>query len=147
VAPWLLVIIAALIGAMWNGAVGLLLGATAGVLISILVGAFVRKAQGGVLPRKVRRELIVNLQRNFPDTVGEAFPGLEGDALFAAMADAIEQVGRRAVTFAPSNSDIWTAPVIGQTLNTVIEEEKVPEMQAFYLAMAQQIARDWYAPR
>ncbi len=145
-APWILIGIAALVGAGLNGGAGLFAGALVGLAINVVLGFFVRKAQGGLLPRKVRRELIVNLLRNFPDTVNEAFPGLHGDQLFDAMTQAIERVGRRAISFAPSNSDVWSAPVVAQALKATIDEEQRLEMQAFYLAMSQQIARDWYAP-
>ena len=146
-APWILIGIAALVGVVLRGGVGLVLGALVGVLITVVVGFFVRRAQGGLLPRKVRRELIVNLLKNFPDSVKGAFPGLQGDQLFAAMTEAVENVGRRAVSLAPSNSDIWSAPVMAQALKSIMDDQDQPlEMRVFYLAMSQQIARDWYAP-
>lgn len=73
-APWVVIGIAALVGAALKGPAGFLAGAFVGVAINVVLGLFVRKAQGGLLPRKVRRELIVNLPKNFPDTVNEAFP-------------------------------------------------------------------------
>ena len=145
-APWVLIGIAALIGTVWKGGTGFVAGALAGVAINLVLGFFVRKAQGGLLPRKVRRELIVNILRNFPDTVTGAFPGLQGDQLFDAMTKTIENVGRRAISFAPSNSDVWSAPVVAQALRAIMDEEDVLEMKTFYLAMSQQIARDWYTP-
>lgn len=60
------------------------------------------------------------------------------------MSQTIEKVGRRAVSFAPSNSDVWSAPVIAQALRATMNEEPRLEMQAFYSVMSQQIARDWY---
>ncbi len=90
---------------------------------STLCGFFVQEAQGGLLPRKVRRELIVNLLKNFADTVNEAFPGPLGEQLFDGMTQTIEKVGRRAVSFAPSRSDVWSAPVIAQALSAIANED------------------------
>ena len=143
-APWVVIGIAALVGAALKGPAGFLAGALVGVAINVVLGFLVRTTQGGLLPRRVRRELIVNLLKNFPDTVNEAFPGLLGERLFEAMTQAIEKVGRRSVSFAPSNSDVWSAPVIAQALSAIMNEEPRLEMRAFYSAMSQQIARDWY---
>lgn len=145
-APLVLIGIAALVGAALKGGPGFVAGALFGVVINVILGFFVRKAQGGLLPERVRRELIVNLLSNFTDTVTAAFPGLQGDQLFDAMTQAIEKVGRRAVSFAPSNSDVWSAPVVAHALKSIIDEEPRVEMQALYSAMTEQIARDWYTP-
>jgi hypothetical protein len=37
-------------------------GALVGVGLNVVIGFFVRKAQGGLLPRHLRRQLIVNLK-------------------------------------------------------------------------------------
>ncbi len=146
-APWVLVGLAALVGLAVRGAAGLLVGAVVGIALASILGFFVRKAQGGLLPSKVRRELIVNLLTGWPNVISEAFPGLEGDALFKAIEQVIEGVARRAVSLAPSNSEVWSAPVVARALEAAAAEEPSQEMKAFYFVVSQEIARGWYGPQ
>ena len=110
----------------------------------MLISFVVRRFQGGLVPRKARRELVVNLLSQHPDPVANAFPGLVGDELFHAIEQRIEVVGRKAVSIAPSNADVWTGPVVAQAVAALIEEEHDQHMQDFYRCLLMRIAQDWY---
>jgi hypothetical protein len=115
-----------------------------GIILTVLIGAIVRSVQGGTLPRKVRRGLIVNLIAKYPDVVGAAFPGLEGDALFKRLETVIEGIGNRSVQHAPSNSVVWTESVVTTAIAELLQEAPTHQMKDLYRVILEQIRTDWY---
>lgn len=144
-APFAVIAIGALIGLAAAGLPGLLLGAVAGFLVTLVISLVVRTAQGGALPRKVRRTLAVNMLTNHREAVRLALPGLQGDALLHRIEELVEEIGRHSVRHAPTPGEVWTETAVTLGLADMISLAPTDELRQLYRCMLEQIRRDWYS--
>lgn len=133
------------VGAAVGGGSGGIAALLAGVAFNLALGWLVRRAQGGFLPRRVRRDLVIRLIQQHADVVRAAF-AVDGNDLLVAVDAALEVVAREAVRISPNSSVIWSAPVMIQALGTLHDAESSPAMRDLYLAIADRIGQDWYVP-
>lgn len=144
--PWVILAVFVILGAAVGGGSGGVAGFLVGVAFNLALGWIVRRAQGGLLPRRVRRDLAIKLMQHHTDVVREAFPDVDGIDLFEAVDRALEVVAREAVRTSPNNSVIWSAPVMIQALGNLHDAAPRQAMREFYLVIADRIGQDWYVP-
>ena len=144
-APFALIAISAIIGFVLGGLGGAAVGALVGFVLSFVIAGIIRLVQGGGLPRKVRRSLVVNLIANHRNTVVAALPGVEGDRLYKALEAVIEDIVRHAVRHAPTPGEVRTETAVTLGLKDMADEALTEQMRALYRALLEQIRMDWYA--
>ena len=137
--------IAALVGLIYRGVPGVLIGAVLGFIVTIVFGLLVNAFSGGAVPRGVRRALVTNVLADDPETVRRAFPGLEGNDLFRAIEDEVERIIRKAVTLSPSHQAIYSQVVVLSAAVLVAEEKPDPAYQALIRTIAARLRQDWYS--
>ena len=59
-APWVVVLVAGLIGFIWLGPVGAVVGLVGGYILSILLGTILSALNGGLVPRKAKQQTVDN---------------------------------------------------------------------------------------
>lgn len=94
-APWITILIGGLIGFIWNGLLGALVGLACGYVLSLLLGGLIFAIGGGLVPRKAKQETARHFLESFREHAQAAFPGLDQPAQLRAIEDAIEKVFRR----------------------------------------------------
>ena len=72
--PYALVILFGIVGAFSAGIPGLFFGIAVGMVSVHIIGWFVGKAQGGMLPRSVRDETATDFSAEYPGLVRDAYP-------------------------------------------------------------------------
>lgn len=72
--PYALVIFFGIVGAFSAGIPGLFIGIAVGIVSVHIIGLLVGKAQGGMLPRRVRDETATDFSAEYPDLVRAAYP-------------------------------------------------------------------------
>jgi hypothetical protein len=142
--PLGLIAILATIGLVAGGLGGAAIGAALGFLLTFVIAGLVRIVQGGGMPRKVRRALIVNLVANHPRIVASAFPGIEGDRLYKALEATLENTGKHAVRHAPRPDQVWTETAVTLGLKDMADQAHSEQMRALYRAVLEQVRTDWY---
>ncbi len=143
-APYILIGIVAVVGLLGWGIPGLIGGGVVGYALAFLLGETYNKIQGGAVPRKAREALIARLLAEDLETVQAALPGRSGQALYSALDDAINILGRRAISLSPNNSVVWTDRVVLAAVEFLILEQPTPAARALYQAIGKWIAVDWY---
>lgn len=144
VGPKALIVVAAIIGLIGWGGRGLLIGAVGGFLLTVVIGVIVRRVSGGMIPRKEREKLAVNVMENSPEIVDSAYPDLTDEEQARQLEGDVERIIEEAVDISPSNEEVWSEGVIMTAAKRVAFEQDEVEKQGLYLTIRDQIAKDWY---
>ena len=96
------------------------------------------------VPRHVRKDLAVNVIASCSSQLATVFPDLKGRRLMSEVEDLIEDIVRRAIKLAPTQSAIYSERVMGAAALSLVNEEANPSRAALYGGIWRQLAADWY---
>lgn len=96
------------------------------------------------MPRHVRKDLAVNIIGDCASELNQVYPGLRGRKLMAEVEDLLEDIVRRAVKFAPSQSTIYHEGVMQRAVQSLVSEAPSQDKRDLYLAIWERLALDWY---
>lgn len=144
--PYLVIGVAALIGLFGWGITGLVIGGIGAFVFNMIFGWVLRLISGGLLPRRMRREVAVNFIASDAQLVEAACPGLTGAQRLKYVETAIERIFRRAIVDNPSmNLEAgWTHEAVEAATMALVDQESRPEMKAFLIALWRRIEQDMY---
>lgn len=142
--PKALIVAAALIGLIGWGGKGLIIGGVTGLVASVLVGVIVRRISGGMMPRKVRKELVEGVAIRHPEVVEAAYPDIPKTEWYDALEDDAEAIAQKAVELAPSHEMVWSEGNIIRAIQELTAEQETEEARALYECMGKEIVRTWY---
>lgn len=145
--PYLVIGAAALVGLFGWGLKGLILGASGGLVFSLLFGTVLTLFSGGLLPRKVRKEAARRFIALHPDLAQSVFLEASQPATQRSVERCIEAIFKRATAGNKSmNLEAgWDRAAIQVAAAALIAEEPRPAMQAFLAALEQHIEREMYS--
>lgn len=143
--PGWTIAIFSVLGLLAGGLPGAVVGLILGVSFVLLIGALVRTSQGGLMPRKVRRDLTTNLLAQRGEAVQAAFSSVHGNELFRAVEAEIESLAHRATSMAavPTHEGIWTPDNVTDAATSLLRDDPEPSRAALYLAILAQMHTDW----
>ena len=96
------------------------------------------------VPRHVRKDLAVNVIASCSSQLATVFPDLKGRRLMSEVEDLIEDIVRRAIKLAPTQSAIYSERVMGAAASpsSLVNEEANPSRAALYGGIWRQLAAD-----
>jgi hypothetical protein len=95
------------------------------------------------LPRRVRKDLAVNVISSCSSQLATVYPDLNGRPLLSEVEDLIEDIVRRAIKFSPTQNMIYSERVMEAAALSLIDEA-TPDRAALYGEIWKQLASDWY---
>lgn len=99
---------------------------------------------GRSIPKRVRRDLVLNVIADHPDTIKAAFPGrYERDLVKALEAELVEIV-KEAASASPSHRTIFAENVMRVALRQRFQTETDPDRREMLTALGNRLLRDWY---
>lgn len=147
VGPKALIVAAAVIGLVGWGGIGMVVGAVAGFLVTVLIGIVIRRTAGGMIPPKVRRELVESVASRHPEIVSAAYPDVPETEWVDRLEEDVEAIIEKAVDLAPSNEDVWMEGNVLRAATEVTAEQTTEEDRALFECIGREIAKDWYEHR
>ena len=99
--PLLTIVIAAVVGFITYGIVGLIVGAVSGWVLSMLIGTVLCKWSGGLLPRKARRDCALYFYMNHQPMIDSCMEDMPESEKIRLIEKLIERIFRRATVDAP----------------------------------------------
>lgn len=147
VGPKLVILLGAAVGFVGWGFDGIVAGVALAVALSLALGAILRRRDGGLLPRRVREQLVGRILAEADRTVRSAFPGLSVDALPVAVSGEVERLARRALLIAPSQdfAAVFSAENMSRAVEDLVATESVPARRELMRAIGARIKATWYA--
>lgn len=142
--PQAWIVVAGVLGFLFDGMRGLIIGLVGGLAVTLVVGVLVRLISGGSVPRRVRRSLVTNVMAKHGEAVKAAFPNLSGDRLFNAMESEIEKTVETAITLSPSHGAAFAENVMRAALRERLNAEDDPDRRRMLKALEDQLLREWY---
>lgn len=144
--PYLVIVVAGLVGLFGWGLKGGVLGAVGAWILSLILGGVVGLLSGGLLPRKVRREAASGFISSYGDLARGVFPNALEPALQKSVEHWIERIFRRAARDSES-MDLEAAlerAAIQAAAAALIAEEPRPQMKSFLTALEEHIEKEMY---
>jgi len=145
-APLVAIAICAVIGFLIYGIIGLIAGAAAGWVISMLIGIAADAWSGGLLPRKERRRVALVFYMDNQPTVDSYMQNMTEEEKLRLIERLIERVFRRATVAAPlvSKPMGMSPPEITEAAMQEAAEEQDPKVREIILLLKDHILRTMY---
>ncbi len=145
-APYVTVILCAVVGYAIHGILGCVIGAGVGWCVSMVIGSIAFWISGGLLPRKARGQSAALFYMNHQPLVDSCIPGIGESEKLRLIEGLIERVFKRATIEAPMLSKTMgmskrelEAAVMGET-----QDEPDPEVRKLLEALQEHILGTMY---
>jgi len=99
--PFLTILIVAIVGFLAYGFIGLILGAVAGWILSMLIGMIFNLWHGGLLPRTARKDCVLYFYMNHQPMIDSCMEDMPESEKIRLIEKLIERIFRRATVDAP----------------------------------------------
>ena len=145
-APLVTIVLCAVIGFTIHGAVGLVVGAAAGWLLSMLIGTIGTTVSGGLLPRKARRQTARLFYMNHQPKVDSCTEDMAEGEKLRLIEGLMERIFRRATVAAPllSKSMGMSRPEVDVAAKQEAAEEQDPNVRELILLLKVHILQTMY---
>ena len=145
-APLITIVICAVIGLVIHGIIGLIVGAMAGWLLSMLIGVISAKVSGGLLPRKVRKQVAHLFYMNYQPTIDSYTKSMEEEEKLQLIESLLERIFRRATITAPllCKSMGMSRQEVDEAAKQEAAEEENPKIRELILLLRDHILSTMY---
>ena len=145
--PYIVIVVAALIGLFGWGLKGLIIGAVGSWLFNMALGLVLTFFSGGLLPKKVRKQAASSFIALHDAIVQRAFPSTAAPQLQRSIEETIEAIFKRAAVDNRSmNLEAgMDKGAIQAAAAALVAEEQRSEMKDVIAALEQHIERELYA--
>lgn len=101
-APHVTIFIIALIGLLVHGVIGFFAWGALGFVLILIISLLMRGYSGGVLPRDMREQTVINFISAHPEECRRAYPGKSAYDVNRTVTNLLEQFAKQAVKTNPS---------------------------------------------
>lgn len=145
-APLITIVICAIFGLAIYGIVGLVVGAVAGWLLSMLIGTIGVMASGGLLPRKARKQAANLFFMNHQPTVDSCTGEMAEEEKRQLIESLMERIFRRATVAAPllCKSMGMSRREVDEAAKQEAAEEQDPKVRELILLIKDHILETMY---
>ena len=128
-APHITIFIIALIGLYAHGIIGFFAWGAVGYVLILILSRVMRGYSGGVLPRDMREQTVINFISEHPEECKRAYPGKSAYEVNKAVTDLLEQFAQYAVKTNPSRdlSQAYASNVFLPAAHEVMQSKEPKE--------------------
>lgn len=145
--PIVFIIAFGLVGFFIWGLKGLLSGFICGYLLALIIGYVAKSSSGGLLPRKIRKNVATNFINSHSNITKEVYPNVGGEELSKAIEKDVETIFQKSVEEFGSLGGQeygWRREDIKNATDLLVKEAPSNERKDFLIALENQIEEDIY---